>query len=53
MGYGCIPVKKIRGWVEETSFKGFNEVEIFSDHWWSQDQNDFLKKIITAYQEKS
>ena len=53
MGDGCIPVKKIRGWVEETGFKGFNEVEIFSNHWWSQDQSQFLQKIIKAYREKS
>jgi sugar phosphate isomerase/epimerase len=53
MGDGCIPVNKIRGWVEEAGFNGFNEVEIFSNHWWSQDQGDFLKKIINAYREKS
>lgn len=53
MGDGCIDVRKIRGWVEDTGFAGFNEVEIFSNHWWSQDQGDFLKKIIKAYKEKS
>jgi sugar phosphate isomerase/epimerase len=53
MGDGCIPIKKIRAWVEEAGFKGFNEVEIFSNDWWSQDQPEFLKKIIKAYQEKS
>jgi sugar phosphate isomerase/epimerase len=53
MGDGCIPIKKIRGWVEETGFNGFNEVEIFSNHWWAQDQSEFLNKIIKAYQEKS
>ena len=53
MGDGCIPVKKIRGWVEDTGFNSFNEVEIFSNHWWAQDQSIFLKKIIKAYQEKS
>jgi sugar phosphate isomerase/epimerase len=53
MGEGCIPVKKIRSWVEATGFNGFNEVEIFSNHWWSQDQSEFLKKIIKAYKEKS
>ena len=53
MGDGCIPVKEIRGWVEGTGFNGFNEVEIFSNHWWAQDQSYFLKKIIQAYKEKS
>lgn len=53
MGDGCIPIKKIRGWVEETGFNGFNEVEIFSNRWWAHDQSEFLKKIIKAYQERS
>lgn len=53
MGEGCIPVRKIRGWVEETGFKGFYEVEIFSNKFWGEDQNQFLNKIITAYKGKS
>jgi sugar phosphate isomerase/epimerase len=53
MGEGCIPVRKIRGWVEETGFDGFYEVEIFSTKFWNEDQSQFLKKIITAYKEKS
>jgi len=28
MGDGCIPIKKIRSWVEAAGFEGFNEVEI-------------------------
>lgn len=53
MGEGCIPVNKIRSWVEETGFSGFYEVEIFSNKFWSEDQDVFLNKIIKAYQEKS
>jgi sugar phosphate isomerase/epimerase len=53
MGEGCIPVKKIRGWVEEAGFKEFNEVEIFSNKFWKEDQAAFLEKIITAYKTKS
>ena len=49
MGEGCIPVRKIRTWVEAAGFNGFIEVEIFSDHYWKQDQSVFLKNIITAY----
>lgn len=49
MGEGCIPIRKIRSWVEATGFKGFNEVEIFSTEYWKQDQSVFLKKIITSY----
>jgi len=50
MGEGCIPVKKIRTWVEKTGFRGFNEVEIFSTEYWKKDQSVFLDDIITAYQ---
>ncbi|MBN1108182.1 MAG: sugar phosphate isomerase/epimerase [Bacteroidales bacterium] len=51
MGEGCIPLRKIRSWVEEAGFNGFVEVEIFSDIWWKQDQTMFLEKIVTAYKE--
>lgn len=53
MGEGCIPIKKIRSWVEATGFNGFYEVEIFSNTFWQQDQSLFLKKIIKAYKENS
>jgi len=53
MGEGCIPVKKIRSWVEETGFTGYYEVEIFSNKFWSEDQSIFLNKIINAYKENS
>jgi sugar phosphate isomerase/epimerase len=53
MGDGCIPVKKIRSWVEATGFTGFNEVEIFSTTHWKEDQDEFLKKIVMAYKEHS
>ena len=49
MGEGCIPIKQIRQWVEETGFNGFNEVEIFSNIYWKEDQNVFLGKIVEAY----
>jgi len=49
MGDGCIPVKQIRGWVEETGFSGYNEVEIFSDKYWAANQNEYLEKIKNAY----
>src|SRR5688572_15770859 len=49
MGEGCIDIKKVRGWVEETGFGGFNEVEIFSTIYWQQDQQAFLQKITEAY----
>jgi sugar phosphate isomerase/epimerase len=49
MGEGCIPLKKIRSWVEGTGFNGFIEVEIFSDNYWKQDQSVFLQNIISSY----
>ncbi len=49
MGDGCINIKQIRGWVEETGFKGYNEVEIFSDKYWAIDQIQYIEKIKNAY----
>jgi len=51
MGEGCIPIRKIRSWVERAGFNGFIEVEIFSDIYWKQDQEAYLNKIITAFKE--
>lgn len=49
MGEGCINIKEIRNWVEAAGFNGFNEVEIFSNLYWQEDQGLFLKKITEAY----
>ena len=49
MGEGCIPVKKIRGWVEDACFNGFIEVEIFSKAYWQEDQPEYLRKIVKAF----
>jgi len=49
MGEGCIPIRKIRSWVESTGFNGFIEVEIFSNYYWKQEQSGFLKDIIASY----
>ena len=51
MGEGCIPLAQICRWVEQAGFRGFREVEIFSNRWWSTDQRDFLKRIVAAYRE--
>jgi sugar phosphate isomerase/epimerase len=53
MGEGCIPVKQIRSWVEAAGFTGFNEVEIFSATHWKENQSEYLRKIIKAYQDHS
>ncbi len=49
MGEGCIPLRKIRSWVEAAGFGGFIEVEIFSAQYWKQEQSVFLKNIIASY----
>ena len=50
MGEGCIDLKKIARWVRATGFTGHHEVEIFSAMHWAEDQDDYLKRILTAYQ---
>lgn len=51
MGEGCIDLREIRAMVEAAGFKGFNEVEVFSDRWWARDQDEFLAAIQKAYLE--
>jgi sugar phosphate isomerase/epimerase len=53
MGEGCINIPGIRSWVEDTGFVGYNEVEIFSDIYWSMDQYSYLEKIKHAYLNKT
>lgn len=49
MGEGCIPLRRIRQWVERTGFGSFIEVEIFSNRYWAMDQDQFLGMITKAY----
>lgn len=49
MGSGCIPIRQIREWVDETGFTGPIEVEIFSEEEWAKDQKRFLKRITGAW----
>ena len=49
MGEGCIPIRQIKGWVQDAGFDGFDEVEIFSQRHWARDQQAFLADIIAAY----
>jgi len=49
MGEGCINIREIRSWVEDSGFTGYNEVEIFSDLHWAEDQRAYLEKIQQAY----
>jgi sugar phosphate isomerase/epimerase len=49
MGEGVIQIQKIIDYVKEAGFDGYNEVEIFSNHHWAEDQDIFLDKIVQAY----
>ena len=49
MGEGCIPLREITEWMEEAGFRGYHEVEIFSERWWGVDQGGFLDRIVEAY----
>ena len=50
MGEGCIPLRKIRGWMETAGFHGFSECEVFSTRRWAQDQDVYLAEITAAFQ---
>ena len=49
MGEGCIDIRQVRGWMDEAGFDGYTEVEIFSEDYWSMDQNEYLALIKDAY----
>ena len=49
MGRGCIPLRRIRGWVEQAGFTGWIEVEIFSDEHWQGSQYEYLNQILEAH----
>ena len=51
MGEGCIPIAEIRDMVRATGFEGYDEVEVFSDRWWAEDQDVFLEAIKKSYLE--
>jgi sugar phosphate isomerase/epimerase len=44
MGDGVIDLPRIRGWVEGAGYRGFHEVEIFSEFdWWKRDPDEVLR----------
>ena len=53
MGEGCINIPEIRSWVENDGFKGYNEVEIFSNIHWAEDQFKYIERIKQAYLTKT
>ena len=53
IGKGCIPLTRIREWVEAAGFTGYNEVEIFSNNYWQMDQDAYLEEMVEAYKNHS
>lgn len=50
MGDGVIDIPRIRGWVEAAGYRGFNEVEIFSErNWWKRDPAEVVETCIDRY----
>lgn len=49
MGDGCIDLPAITAQVRAAGFHGWHEVEIFSDQYWQEDQQEFLDRIIARY----
>lgn len=49
MGEGCININQITNWVREAGFSGMEEIEIFSNYYWTMDQFKFLEKIKSSY----
>ena len=49
MGDGVIELKKCRQWMERAGYQGFAEVEIFSEHWWSQPGEVVLDTCIARH----
>jgi sugar phosphate isomerase/epimerase len=43
MGDGVVDLALLKSWVEKAGYQGFQEVEIFSDYWWSRDPNEVLE----------
>jgi sugar phosphate isomerase/epimerase len=50
MGDGCIDLVTITRSVRAAGFDGWDEVEIFSDDHWREDQRTFLDRIVERYQ---
>ena len=50
MGDGVIDIRKIRGWMEDTGYAGFCEVEIFSArNWWQRPMDEVVRVCIERH----
>ena len=43
MGDGVIDLPRVRSWIQAAGYSGFQEVEIFSEAWWSRDPDEVLE----------
>jgi sugar phosphate isomerase/epimerase len=51
MGDGVIDLPRIRSWIERAGYKGFHEVEIFSElDWWKRDPDEVLETCKDRHQ---
>tara|TARA_B100000686_G_scaffold273226_1_gene290775 strand:+ start:1941 stop:2768 length:828 start_codon:yes stop_codon:yes gene_type:complete len=52
MGDGVIDIPRIRKWVEQAGYQGYNEVEIFSaGNWWKRNPEEVVEICIERYYE--
>ena len=52
MGDGVIDLPLIRSWVEAAGYRGFQEVEIFSERdWWTRDPDEVLRTCVERARE--
>jgi sugar phosphate isomerase/epimerase len=49
MGDGVIDFPAIRRMIEAAGYRGIQEVEIFSDYWWSRPGDEVLRTIVERY----
>jgi sugar phosphate isomerase/epimerase len=49
MGDGCINIPIMRSWIEQAGFDGLIEVEVFSEEYWSMDQQQYVSRIAESF----
>jgi sugar phosphate isomerase/epimerase len=49
MGDGVIDFRAIRRMVEEAGYRGIQEVEIFSEEWWSRPGDEVLATAVARF----
>ena len=49
MGEGIIEIARMRTWMEDAGYAGFDEVEILSRRWWSRPMDEVLATCIAAH----